>query len=219
MKTVLALVTALSLGTAYAQSNWDTTSSGSGTGEDTGFFNIAPQAQQAQEGQRHMIEFNAQSMPNIMYAIQKSKTKGTSSDNDSASTLNFNYAYSIHPNIQLGGRFNYFNGIFGNNDIERMDVQLGGWFNTKAGDLKNSPYISAHLGTGYAQTFGTNGGRDDLWLASAAIGKRFSLEGWGVSNISWTPEIALVSVNSTNDSSFDYRQATEFRLLQFSVLW
>lgn len=212
MKTILALTASLAVGTAYAQtdSNW---------ASDSGYFNIADRQEQTQQGQKHMIEFNAQSMPSILYAIQKAKTRGTSSDNDSASTINFNYAYTIHPNVQVGGRFNYFNGIFANNDVERMDVQVGGWFNTKAGDLQNSPYISAHLGTGYAQTFGERGGRDDLWIASAAIGKRFSMEGWGVKNVSWTPEIALVSVNSTNNSSFDYRQATEFRLLQFSVLW
>lgn len=205
MKTILALAAALTIGTAYAQ--------------DDGYLNIAGREEQTERGQRHMIEFNAQAVPSAIFALQKSKTKGTSSDNDNSSSLNFNYAYTIHPNIQVGGRFNYFNGIFANNDVERMDVQVGGWLNSKAGDLQNSPYVSLHLGTGYAQTFGQNGGRDDLWLATAALGKRFSLENWGVKAVSWTPEVALVQTNSTNDSSFDYRQAVEFRVLEFSVLW
>jgi hypothetical protein len=223
MKTLLALVTALSLGTALAQNGWEdsttTNDTSSGTGGYSKYFNIAPQRQEAPVGQRHMVEFSAQSLPSAIYAIQRAKTKGSSAETDTSSTLNLNYAYTIHPNLQIGGRFNYFNGIFANNDVERLDVQVGGWFNTMAGDLANSPYASLHLGTGYAQTFGYRGARDDLWIATLAIGKRFSLDSWVVKHISWTPEIALTTVNSTNDSSFDYRQATEFRLLQFSVLW
>ncbi len=216
MKTILALVTALSLASASAQ-----TGAGGGTAyrSDSGMINIASQNQEAKEGQRHMVEFNTLNIPSLVFALQKSKTKGTESDNDSSSSLNLNYAYTVHPNVQVGGRFNYFNGIFANNDVERMDVQVGGWFNSKAGDLKNSAYLSAHLGTGWAQTFGDRGGRDDLWLLTGALGKRTSLEHWGLNHVSWTPEVALVQTNSTNNSSFDYRQALEFRLLQFSVLW
>lgn len=207
MKTILALAAAaLTVGSAFAQ-------------EDSGWLNIAPQEQQTQEGQRHMIEFNAESIPSIIYSLERSKTRGTGGDNDSSSNISLNYAYTIHPNIQLGGRFNFFNGIAGNVDQERMNVQVGGWFNTKAGDLQNSPYVSLHVGTGYAQTFSQGNRRDDLWTGQVALGKRFSMENWGVRALSWTPEIAFVTENSTNNSSFDYRQATEFRLLQFSVLW
>lgn len=215
MKTTLALLTALSFGTAYAQS---TQSSGSGQ-RFGGLVDIERQEAKAAEGQRHMIEFNAQSIPSLIYAIEKNKTKGTDSENESGASLSFNYAYAIHPNIQVGGRFNFFNGVFANNDIERLDLQVGGWFNTKANDLQNSPYLSLHLGAGYAQTFGANGGRDDLILSTLAAGKRFSMENWGVKHLTWTPEVALVNNNSTNDSSFDYRQALEFRVLQFSVIF
>jgi hypothetical protein len=211
MKTILAVAAVLSFGTVYAQ-----TTDGSG---DESLFNIAPQEEQAEEGQRHMVEFNAESIPSLIYSIERSKAKGTSGDTESGSNISLNYAYAIHPNVQVGGKFNFFNGVFANNDVERMDVQASGWFNTKAGDLANSPYVSVSLGTGYAQTFGSNGGRDDLWLGSLSFGKRFGLDRIGVKHISWTPELAFVTENSTNDSSYDYRQATEFRLLQFSVLW
>lgn len=207
MKTIFALAAAaLTVGTAFAQ-------------DDSSWLNIAPQEQKAAEGQRHMVEFNADSIPTIIYSIERSKTKGTDSDNDSSSNITLNYAYTIHPNVQVGGRFSFFNGIFANNDVERLNIQVGGWFNTKAGDLQNSPYIAAHVGTGYSQTFGDAGGRDDLWSGQIALGKRFSLEDWGVQAVSWTPEVAFVSENSTNNSNFDYRQAMEFRVLQFSILW
>ncbi len=180
--------------------------------------NIQSQEARPSDGNRHMIEFNAEAIPSLVYAIEKTKTKGTNSDNDSDTTLGINYAYSIHPNVQVGGRLNYFNGVFANNDVERMDVSAVGWFNLNS-DLKNSAFASLSLGTGFAQTFGTNGGRDDLWLAGLSVGKRFSLERFGVNNVSFTPEVALTNQNSTNNSSFDYRQATEFRLIQFSVIW
>lgn len=205
MKTIYALVGALTVGSAFAQ--------------NPGWLNIAPQAQEAAEGQRHMIEFNGESVPKIIYSLERTKTKGTGGNNDSGSDISMNYAYTIHPNVQIGGRFSFFNGVFANNDVERLNVQVGGWFNTKAGDLQNSPYVAAFVGTGYAQTFGSNGGRDDLWLGQISFGKRFSLESWGLKSVSWTPEVAFITENSTNNSNFDYRQATEFRLLQFSVLW
>lgn len=214
MKTILALVTAMSFGTAFAQSSMRGQQNNFG-----GMLDIEKQEAKATEGQRHMIEFDAQSIPSLVYSIEKLKTKGTDSENESGSNLGFNYAYSIHPNIQVGGRFKYFNGRSANNDAEELNVQVGGWFNTKAGDLQNSPYASLHLGAGYAQTFGTGGGRDDLILTTLAAGKRFSMENWGVKHVTWTPEIALVQTNSTNDKNFDYRQALEFRLIQFAVIF
>jgi hypothetical protein len=214
MKTILALLTAMSFGTAYAQSAANNQGRPFG-----GMLDIERQEAKAQEGQRHMIEFNAQSIPSLIYSMEKLKAKGTDSENESGSNLSFNYAYSIHPNVQVGGRFSFFNGRSANNDTEELNVQVGGWFNTKAGDIQNSPYVSLHLGAGYAQTFGSNGGRDDLILSTLAVGKRFGMEDWGVKHLTWSPEVALVNTNSTTNSSFDYRQAFEFRVLQFSVIF
>jgi hypothetical protein len=131
-----------------------------------------------------------------------------------------NYAYSIHPNVQLGGRFNYFNGIgTAGFDTERLTAEAVGWFNFKGGDLQNSPFVSLSLGAGYQQGFGAGGGRDDLLLSTVSIGKRFGMERWGVKPLTWAPEIALTNSNSTANSTFDFQQALEFRLLQFSVIW
>ena len=204
MKKTLAVIAALSFGAAYAQ---------------TGNMNIAGSGAQAPMNQRHMIEFNADNIPSLIFAFGKTKTKGTASDNDQDVNFQFNYAYAIHPNFQIGGRFNFFNGLSGNNDVEQLDLQVAGWFNFYGGDLQNSPYLSASFGGGYAQTFGAAGGRDDIITGTLALGKRFSMDAWGVKHLTWSPEIALTNTNSTNDSNFDYRHATEFRILKFSVIW
>jgi hypothetical protein len=173
----------------------------------------------APSNQRHMIELNPTDVPSFIVSMSKSKTTGSDSENESDLSLALNYAYTIHPNFQLGARFNYFSGISGNTDIEKLDVQVGGWFNFSGGHIQNSAYLSAHVGTGYAQTFGPGQGRDDLISSTFALGKRFSMDMWGIKHLSWAPEIALTNVNSTTNTIFDYRQATEFRILKFSVIW
>lgn len=211
MKKIIGMLLALSVGPVFAAAG-STPSMG-------GLVDIEKQEASVQEGQKHMIEFNANSIPTLIWSFTKDKTKGTASENDSDIALDMNYAYTIHPNFQVGGRLNYFTGISGNNDQENLLLQAVGWFNTKAGDLQNSPFLSLAVGGGYAQTYGEAGTRDDLLNAAITAGKRFGMDRWGVKHLTWTPEVALTSSNSTNNDSFDYRQALEFRFLQFSVIW
>lgn len=221
MKTIFAIAAVALASGAFAHNHEagysadSTVDDGSRWGD---MVNIQSQEARPSDGNRNMIEFNSQSIPSLVFGAEKTKTEGRSSDNDTDWSLGFNYAYTVHPNIQLGGRLNYFNGVFANNDVERMDVSAVGWFNL-TDDLSNAVFASLSLGTGFAQTFSGEGSRDDLWLTSVSLGKRFSLDRFGVKNVSWTPEIALVNENSTTDDTFDYRQATEFRLVQFSVIW
>jgi hypothetical protein len=79
--------------------------------------------------------------------------------------------------------------------------------------------VSLFLGLGYQQQFGNNGSRDDLRLATVAMGKRFPLTMFGLKHVSFTPEVALKTLNSTTNDSLDYSQSLEFRLLQFSVFF
>lgn len=212
MKKIIGILLAFSVGSAFAARTGSTPSFG-------GMLDIEKQEAQTQEGQKHMIEFNANSVPSLVWAFTKDKSKGTSSENDSDIDFDMNYAYTIHPNFQLGGRLNYFTGISGNNDQENLLLQAVGWFNTKGGDLQNSPFLSFGVGGGYAQTYGDGGSRDDLLNATLSAGKRFGMDKWGVKHLTWTPEVALTTSNSTNNDSFDYRQALEFRFIQFSVIW
>lgn len=171
----------------------------------------------AGEGVQHMFEFNIDSILAGAVSFDKSKVKGTSSDNDTKANLSLNYAYGVAPLLQVASRFNYFSGISGGSDIENFDLSLGGILNNKE-DFTTAGYVSLYVGAGWTQNFGAST-RDDLRFASVALGKRFPLEVMGIKHVTYTPEVAVKMANSTNDSGLDYSQSLEFRFLQFSVFF
>jgi hypothetical protein len=189
MKTILALATALFVGTAFAQET------------------------------KHMIEFNADSVLLAKYAFNKSKTRGQSADNDSQSTMSAGYAMSMPsmPQLQLGGRVLY-NKSTVTNDEENYGAQVGVIWN-HIPDLSNALYASLYLGMQWNHTYGTAGSADENRLVTLALGKRFDLKYWGINHLTYTPEIALVNQNSTTKSNIEYRQSVELRLVQFSVFF
>jgi hypothetical protein len=195
MKTILAFATALVISTsAYAQHG----------------------------GTRHMFEFNADSILQGVLSFEKSKTRGNKSDNDTQLDLKLNYAYSIPtmPRLQVGGRLNYVKGTeAGRGDLEDYGAQVGAIVNMWS-DLRNSPYASLYVGLDWANTYGGTAGRKDEVLRSTlAVGKRYSLERWGISSLTYTPEVALENINSTTGSNVEYVQNIQFRFLQFSVFF
>jgi hypothetical protein len=179
---------------------------------------IQRQEARPHQGRHHMVELSSSSIPRLVFSDEKTEAKDGGSQTDSSWNLGMNYAYTIHPNIQLGGRFNYSKGTVASSESEQLDISAVGWFNL-TDDLANSIFASLSIGKGFVQTYGSSGPRDDLWLTAISVGKRFNLNRLGVSHLSWTPEIALLNENATTDNSFDYRQVTEFRLIQFSVIW
>ncbi len=200
MKTILALAAALMMGTsAYAQ---DSFGSASGT--------------------QHMFEFNADSVLQGVFSFDKSKTKGSSADNDTQLDLNLNYAYSIPtmPRLQVGGRVNYEkNTAGGRGDLEDYGLEVGAIVNWMA-DLANSPYASLYLGVNWANTYGVSEGRkDEVLTGTVAVGKRFSMETLGIKHLTYSPEIALENLNSTTGSNLEYSQNIQLRFLQFSVFF
>lgn len=204
MKTISAVAAAaLMMGTAYAQTGSAPMGSSTGT--------------------RHMFEFNADSMLKGVLSFDKSKTKGQSADNDTALNLNLNYAYSLEtmPRLQLGGRLNYAKGaVSGRGDAEDYGFQVGAILNHSE-DLQNSIYASLYLGMNWANTYGpsTVGRKDEVLLSTIAVGKRFSLQPWGIKHLTYTPEIALQNRTSTTGSALQYAQSLQFRVLQFSVFF
>lgn len=199
MKTIFALGTALMVGTsAYAQEFSST-------------------------GSRHMFEFNADSVLQGVFSFDKSKTRGSSADNDTQLNLNLNYAYSLPmmPRLQLGGRVNYDKGTeAGRGDLEDYSLEVGGIVNMWE-DLENSPYASLYIGLGWANTYGNNafGRKDETLTSTLAVGKRFSMNQWGIKHLTYTPEVALENVNSTTGSALEYSQNIQFRFLQFAVFF
>lgn len=203
MKTILAAVaTALLMSSAFAQEGSSPMASSSGS--------------------RHMFEFNADSVLQGILSFEKSKTRGSSADNDTQLDLTLNYAYSLPtmPRLQLGGRMNYTKGTeAGRGDLEDYGAEVGAILNHSA-DLRNSFYASLYLGLGWANTYGgANSGTDEILTSTVAVGKRFGMEAWGINHLTYTPEIALENINSTTGSALEYSQNIQLRFLQFSVFF
>lgn len=169
-----------------------------------------------------MFEFNADSVLQGILSFEKSKTRGSSADNDTQLDLTLNYAYSLPtmPRLQLGGRMNYTKGTeAGRGDLEDYGAEVGAILNHSA-DLRNSFYASLYLGLGWANTYGgANSGTDEILTSTVAVGKRFGMEAWGINHLTYTPEIALENINSTTGSALEYSQNIQLRFLQFSVFF
>ena len=202
MKTILALATALIMGTAVAQEGSSPLDSSTGS--------------------RHMFEFNADSILQGVLSFNKVKNNGQKADNDTALNLKLNYAYSLPqmPRIQVGTRFMYEKGnVTGQGDAENYGLALGAIYNHSA-DLRNSIYLSLYAGLGWYNTYGAGLNDDEVLTTTLALGKRFSLESWGINHLTYTPEIAIQSENSTTSANgVEYAQDLQLRFLQFSVFF
>jgi len=171
-------------------------------------------------GVRHMIEFNAQSLPTLVLGFKRDKSGGSA---ETGTDLKFsvNYAYGIHKFLQAAFRFNYNSALSGGStsgtDVENVGGQVGVIVNSDS-DFTNAAYLSLYLGAGYEQNFGAQT-REDLRTTQLAVGKRIPMARWGVKHVVYSPELALVNTNSTTNASFDYRQAVELRLFQFSAFF
>lgn len=198
MKTIFALATALIVGSAFAQ----------------------PQ------DPKHMFEFNADSVLQGVFSVDRSNSRGQKPDNDTQLKLNLNYAYSLPMmrNLQLGSRINYWKGTEGGRgDFEDYGLQVGAIWNFSTNmqevDLMESAYISLYLGLEWANNYTSGLRKDELLSSTLALGKRFKLNRWGLNHLVYTPEIALQSLNSTTGGQLEYSQNVQFRFLQFSVFF
>ena len=195
-KIMVALTSALLVGSAYAQ--------------------------QGSTGQKHMIEFNADSLLNGVLSFSKSKTKGNNADNDMNFDLRLNYAYQLpqYDLIQVGGGVNYFSGTeAGRGDAEDYGFNLAAYINN-TNDLQNAYYGSVKWGIEWANTLGGVGrGKDEVGTLQLAVGKRVDLSYFGIRHLTYTPEIAFVNQDSSTGSAIEYSQSLEFRFLQFSVFY
>lgn len=177
-------------------------------------------------GSRHMFEFGSDSSLLSVLSFSKSKTKGQDTSNNTNFNLDLNYAYSLPsmPRLQVGGRINYDkqDAIAGRGDGEDYGLAVGAIMNHKE-DLRNSAYLAFYFGYGWAHTYGGLVGntkrRDEILTSTLSLGKRMSLEKFGINHLTYSPEVALQNVNSTTGGSIEYRQDIQFRLLQFSIFF
>lgn len=183
---------------------------------------------EAQSDNRHMFEFNVDSVLQGLLSFDKSKTKGTKADNDTQMNLSLNYARAMErwPSLQLGGRLNYLKDtVGGRGDAEDYGFQVGAIYNfsgigNPSADLTNSAYVSLYLGLEWANTYGSATGRkDELLKSTLSLGKRFDLKRWGINHLVYSPEVSLQNENSTTGSGLEYSQNVQLRFLQFSVFF
>lgn len=171
--------------------------------------------------QDHMFSFNADSILKGVISLEKSKAKGASTENNTQLDLEFNYAYRIPmmPLLQVGGQGLYKKGSEpGRGDMEDWGLKVGAILNMDR-NLESSPYVSLFVGYTWANNYEQGGGKDEVLGSVLAVGKRFSLEPFGIKHLVYTPEIALENLNSTTGSSLEYAQNIQFRFLQFSVFF
>jgi hypothetical protein len=211
------------MGSAYAQSNFDSSSpsdyqandswgSGMGTGQGAGSQNDT-----------HMIESNVDSLIRGAYSFDKSKSRGADADNDSQLNLVLNYAVKFKERWQGGVRLNYLKGTRSTGDTENYGFQVGGFYNF-SDNLTEAMYVSLFTGLDWNHTYGGPSGqiRDEVWKTTLALGKRFGLARWNVAHLVYSPEIALLTANSTTGSkgsNLEYQQNIQLRFLQFSLFF
>lgn len=222
-KTILVIATALLVGTASAAPGNDYYGTDY-SGDDTwGDYYPTSTGTGASGGgsDLNMIESNVESLIRGAYSFDKSKTRGKTSDNDSQLDLVLNYARKIGNRWQIGTRLNYLKDTDTSGDTERYGFQVGGFFNF-SDDLMDSYYVSLFTGWEWSNYYGSSTPRDEVWKTTLAGGKRFTLARWDVAHLVYSPELALVSQNSTTGSKGDnleYSQSIQIRFLQFSLFF
>ncbi|MFL5785060.1 MAG: hypothetical protein ACJ76H_10645 [Bacteriovoracaceae bacterium] len=200
-KTIYALVTALLLSSAYAQTS-DTTS-GDQAGDD------------------NMIESNIDSLVRGSLNFDKSKTRGKEADNDTQLDLVLNYARKFSKQWQWGTRLNYKKDTSTPGDTENYGFQVGVFYNFSE-NLQEALYLSLFTGLEWDHIYGRTQFRDEVWKSTFAVGKRFGLARWKVAHLVYSPEIAFQTANSTTGSkgsNLEYSQSVQFRFLQFSLFF
>ncbi len=225
MKTFIALATVLLMGSAYAQSDYDSDfdstpsdydSSDSYWGSDRGTGEGSSGG-----SDQHMIESNVDSLVRGAYSFDKSKTRGSSADNDSQLDLVLNYAVKFKDNWQGGVRLNYLKDTASAGDREDYGFQVGAFYNFSE-NLMESMYLSLFTGLEWNNFYGSGTADDEVWKTTLAFGKRFGLARWNVAHLVYSPEIALVTANSTTGSegsNLEYSQSVQLRFLQFSLFF
>ena len=188
-------------------------------------FSLGAYAQSA-NNPKHMINFQVDDLFLGSVNFDSSKSRGQDNDTDTQINLDLNYAYALPNlrNLQVGAKVNYEKGTeSGRGDFEDYGGDIGAIWNFQFRgnelDLNNSMYVSAFIGYGWDNTYTDGNDDDEVFRTTAALGKRFSLERWGVDYLTYSPEIALQSINSKTGGALEYSQSLQLRFLQFSVLF
>ena len=151
--------------------------------------------------------------------------------------FNINYMYRILPNIQIGAaiesstdnsEIKYKDGGKLTDEDTVMNYSVRFTFNTHE-ELKNSFFITAALGKGTFknETKDTSDGtksstKYDATIISGSFGKRFSMEGLGIQNLVYSPQVTVASAKfggDLEDSGVNSAVVVQLDIIRFDLLF
>lgn len=169
---------------------------------------------------KHMVSFGTSNQTLGSLAWNSEKSRGSDAEEDKSIFLMGNYAYSLNDHIQVGGNLNYTSFKFSTDNSESYGFQVGGYYNLNS-DFRKSMYASVFAGWdwGYDNSKFSDVSRTETFKTTVAVGHRYPLSFLNLENVTYSPEIAFVSNNSTKKSDTEWSQSLEFRLIQFAVFF
>lgn len=173
--------------------------------------------------QNHMVEFNADALMLGSFTHSKSKSKGTSTDENNNGVLFLNVARQVADHFQVGVQGNYARGEYAGNTSETYAFLVGGIYNLDT-DFRKSFYASAYVGMEWSHNYFSSSffenEHDENIIGKIAIGKRFPLSFLNLENVTYSPEVMFTSRTGTKSSSDGvWSQDLAIKFLQFSVFF
>lgn len=169
--------------------------------------------------QKHMVNFDAGEIYGALN-WNTEKSKGEDAAESKSSVLSVNYAYTLLPYLQVGGKLNYSQMKFSDNtNDEGYGLQLGAIYN-HGSDIRSSYYASLYLGMQWDNGYGSdNHFHDEEVSTTVAVGKRFPLSFVNLENVVYSPEISWNQTTPTKSSNTQWEQDLSIKFLNFSVFF
>lgn len=169
--------------------------------------------------QKHMVEFNADSVTLGTFNFSNSKDRGQDSSENKIWALSGNYAHSVTDHIQAGTQFSYTKfHTASSGHSENLEILVGGIYNLDT-DFRKSFYASVYAGWEWGHSTKPNASTEDF-VSKFGLGKRIPLSMFNLENVTYSPEVAFKSTNSTKSSSTtEWTQDLQIKFLQFSVFF
>lgn len=172
--------------------------------------------------QKHMVEFNADSIFLGRYAYNLSKGRSDANAEEIQSGFLFlNYAYTVASHIQVGSRFSYTTAEGQGYESDSLGLALGIIYNLSE-NLKDSFFVSLYGGMEWDESKfnGFEDEKDEEIKGTFAIGKRFPLTFLNLENVTYSPQISYSSESSTKSTAYtDWEQELSFEYLNISILF
>jgi len=167
--------------------------------------------------QKHMVNFDLGEVYGAL-TWSKSKEKGESVNEDRTRVLSVNYAYTLLPYLQVGGKVNYGINSASDSSSEDYGFQVGAIYNHGA-DIRSSYYASLYLGMQWDNNYGSFHSHGEEVSTTVAVGKRFPLSFVNLENVVYSPEISWNQTTPTKSSDIQWEQDLSIKFLNFSVFF